>query len=373
MTTTNTNTTATGTASTVSGLSSSMYPLFTIDQHKSIPAGKPVIPGVLSRNSVAFLYGESGTFKSFIAMGAALGIASGQGAWGRKAEQGITVYIAGEGQHGLNARVSAWLKATGSSSTIPFLLGNQAVNMLDTSSLDALIVSLQQVQSLFNLPISLVIFDTLATCFGDGDENLSRDVRKYMESCARIAKAFDCAVLTVHHQGKDTGRGLRGHSSLRANADTVIRVRRGDQPGTVSTTVEKQKDGREFTSTFRLDAVDLGVDAEGLPLSSLVAVHVEDVGLPGQPARAAKPLPAHHLLALDVLKAAGPDGLTSVEWRKAAKAVGVGAERASAFDDARKSLTARNLVSAVDDRFIAVEALMSAANDDEDDEDDLAA
>ncbi len=373
MSTTN-NTTANGTASNASAPSSSKYPLYTIDQHKSIPAGKAVIPGLLSRNSVAFLYGESGTYKSFIAMAAALGIASGQGAWGRKAEQGITVYIAGEGQHGLNARVAAWLKATGSSSTIPFLLGNQAVNMLDPSSVDALMLALQHYQSALNLPISLVILETMATCFGDGDENLSRDERKYMEGCARIAKAFTCPVLTVHHQGKDNGRGLRGHSSLRANADTVIRVRRGDQPVTVSAEVEKQKDGQAFTSIFRLDAVDLGVDADGLPLSSLVAVHVEDVGLPGQSARAAaKPLPPHHLLALETLKAAGPAGLTSVEWRGAAKAVGVGVERASAFDDARKSLMARNLVSKVDDRFIAVEAMMSAANDDEDDEDDLAA
>ena len=72
-----------------------------------------------------------------------------------------------------------------------------------------------------------------------------------------MANAIDGFVMFVHHAGKDAGKGLRGHSSLSAALDTVIKV--------ISTTnqrvwsIEKSKDSEiGICNAFELNAVELG-------------------------------------------------------------------------------------------------------------------
>ena len=75
--------------------------------------------------------------------------------------------------------------------------------------------------------------------------------------------------LVVHHTGKDSTKGLRGHSSLFAALDAAVEVtREGDRK---EWRIAKAKDGQDGAAhPFRLEVVQLDPDDEGEPVSSCV-------------------------------------------------------------------------------------------------------
>ena len=106
--------------------------------------------------------------------------------------------------------------------------------------------------------------DTLARAMPGGNENSSEDMGRVVANGDRIRHAIGCAIELVHHAGKDSLRGARGHSSLKAATDTEIEVTNGDGLHTVRPT--KQRDyplGDEFF--FRLRQVEIGLDQAGDP------------------------------------------------------------------------------------------------------------
>lgn len=324
-----------------------------ISELGELPPSSPIIKDILSANSLAFLYGASGSYKSFIALSAALGIASGQPAWGRETTPGLVAYVVGEGQSGMKARIDAWLTAHNKASDIPFFTRLKAVDMLNVDQVESMISQLDQCAKSHNVPVRLLVVDTLATCFGDGDENCSPDVRRYLEHCKRVASHFDCCVLTVHHQGKDNSRGMRGHSSMWANADTVIKAQRGDHPQTAIMKIEKQKDGEEFSSNFRLDSVDWGAALDGKPLTSLVANFVDNqvAERRKEPGQNLPALSERAKLLLSILEESPCDGLSDDEFRKKSFDSGVGSKRRADYNDVVKQLIDRKLIEFRDERY----------------------
>ena len=73
-------------------------------------------------------------------------------------------------------------------------------------------------------------------------------------------------VLIIHHTGKNTSQGLRGHSSLKAALDANIEVVGSDKR---SWLLEKSKDGEDGKCFgFRLEVQNLGTDSDGDPITS---------------------------------------------------------------------------------------------------------
>ena len=90
----------------------------------------------------------------------------------------------------------------------------------------------------------------------------------------RSAHAFGCVVIIVHHCGVDATRP-RGHTSLIGAVDAQLAVKR-DAAENVVVTVERMKDGPEGDSLVsKLEAVDVGVDIDGDPITSCVVVPVD--------------------------------------------------------------------------------------------------
>lgn len=119
------------------------------------------------------------------------------------------------------------------------------------------------------LPLALVIFDTLSRSIPGGDENKSEDMTRVIEAADAIRDELGAATAIVHHTGKDTQRGARGHSSLFGAADTVISVI--DKVATV----EKSRDGLQGDQfPFALDVVELGTDADGDAVTTCVVRHL---------------------------------------------------------------------------------------------------
>ena len=83
----------------------------------------------------------------------------------------------------------------------------------------------------------------------------------------QIRDQLGAATLFVHHSGKDSTKGARGHSALFAAADTVIAI--NDHVATV----EKSRDGETGADFgFKLDIVDMGQDTDGDPITTCVIV-----------------------------------------------------------------------------------------------------
>jgi putative DNA primase/helicase len=132
----------------------------------------------------------------------------------------------------------------------------------------------------------LVILDTLNRAAPGADENSSVDMGNIIAAAKRLQSITGGLVLLVHHTGKDSTKGLRGHSSLYAALDGAIEVNKTDSRREWS--VAKSKDDETgAVHAFKLEVVPVGFDDEGEEITSCVAVlddsvdAVKRVKLPG--------------------------------------------------------------------------------------------
>ena len=244
------------------------FPLLAISDLHATPPPSWRVEGYLPQRGFGILFGPSGTFKSFIALDIALSVAHGVPWRGRNVTQGPVLYIAAEGTYGIANRVLVWIEHRGKDAPCAgFWLAPVAGNLLDPKFVAYVI---DRLSALPEQPV-LVIADTLARSFGGGDENSTKDMNTFVSSCDKIAASLDCFVLAIHHSGKDSDRGARGSSVLRAAADVEIKVTRdhGDMVATISVT--KQKDAEETQpQSVRLIPVEIAHPQTGEIISSLL-------------------------------------------------------------------------------------------------------
>jgi hypothetical protein len=110
-------------------------------------------------------------------------------------------------------------------------------------------------------PGAVVCIDTLNAAAPGVDENSSSEMGKMINGAKRLQAAVSGLVVLVHHSGKDSAKGLRGHSSLFAACDFVIEVvRKGAKR---DWRLSKSKDGADnIHHPFRLDVVNVGTHPE---------------------------------------------------------------------------------------------------------------
>jgi stage V sporulation protein SpoVS len=232
-----------------------------------------MVKGVLPQAVLAVLYGESGAGKSFVALDMAWAVATGT-PWREKAvKQGRVAYVAAEGAGGFRNRLKAIAQARGVAlEDVPLTVLPDAPNMMEKQ--DALDVARAIVAA---GGAQLVIVDTFAQVMAGANENAGEDVGRALAHCKGIHRATGALVLLVHHSGKDSSRGARGWSGLRAAADVELEVVRADAARSV--TVTKMKDGEDGTEYgFRLETLVVGFDADGEEVSSCVVHHDSGTG-----------------------------------------------------------------------------------------------
>jgi len=179
-----------------------------------------LIEDYFEKETTGVLYGPSGTFKTFLALDWCLSIASGQNWHNHEVSQGLVVYVAGEGNHGLQKRIKAWIKnkKINYGSEIPFIASNQRVAILNNSELSIFKHQLNQITQ----PIKLIVFDTLRKCFGNGDENHSKDMGEFLDQIETIRQNYNTTCLIVHHTNKS--KVIRGSNALESDVDFVYRL-----------------------------------------------------------------------------------------------------------------------------------------------------
>lgn len=246
-------------------------PLLTLaelrDQARSVTwLVKNVVPG----DSLGMVFGASQTFKSFIALDAALHVAHGLPWLGRRTTQGDVIYVAAEGGTGLWKRIHAWHRAR----RIPY----------DKTPMTVVPVAMDLTQDAWKIveaaqakgvTPALVVIDTLSQTYA-GEENSANEVAAYFrELGARIRQLWHCAVMIIHHSGHTATERPRGSTAMMANVDWMFGVHRDEKEMLATLSCTKQKDTEPFAdAAFSLTSMTVHVDEDGDEIRSLVARHL---------------------------------------------------------------------------------------------------
>jgi KaiC/GvpD/RAD55 family RecA-like ATPase len=232
-----------------------------IAQLRALGAPRWLVRGILQRRTVALIWGASGSGKTFVALDMVAATVTGTRWNGRRVGQGSVVYVAGEGH--LRDRLDALMAARGVSEDDLGLLRIVAarVSLLEAGADLLPLVDEIKAAGEDMGGVALVVLDTLNAMMSGGDENSSEDMGQMIAAARLLVEQIGCAVVFVHHAGKDAERGARGHSSLRAAVETELVIR---DLGTHRTlTVEKQRDGETGdVFNFKLRPVDLGASED---------------------------------------------------------------------------------------------------------------
>ena len=229
-----------------------------------------IIKGMLPRADLAVLFGESGSGKTFMILDMVLAVARGIEWRGLRTKQGRVVYIAAEGSGGVRNRLDAYAQQKEVDlDSIPFGVIHETPNFLITK--DAVDVA-RAIKAWGGADI--IVVDTLAQVTPGANENGAEDMGKALSHCKKLARATGALVILIHHSGKDSSKGSRGWSGLRAAADAEIEVVRTAMGRSIR--VSKQKDGIDGQALgFELNPVQIGFDEDGDPIDSCVVIEAE--------------------------------------------------------------------------------------------------
>ena len=259
------------------------YKPFKIESWQSVK-DEPVnwlVEGVIPEKSFVALYGPPASFKSFIAMDIAECIASGRDWLGNKINgTGPVLYIAGEGHGGIGARIAAIKQHHNTPDDAPIYVIRSQINL--RSSVDdflALISAIDELVKELGVDLRMIIIDTLARAFGGGNENSSDDMGAFIQATGKIQNRYRCSLMLLHHAGKDTTKGLRGHSSLLGAVDTQMEIMRFPETSKGVIFMSKQKDG-EDGQRYGFEAITVDIDRSdlGLENGSSLVIEASEVG-----------------------------------------------------------------------------------------------
>ena len=250
---------------------STRVPLLSLDALKQAAQSvRWLVKHVVPADSIGMLFGGSGTFKSFIALDAALHVAHGLPFMGRKTTKGPVIYIAAEGGAGLWQRINAWHRARG-------LKPADAQVYVVPVALDLTADAWRVVEAaqLAGVAPLMVVVDTLSQTYA-GEENSANEMAAYLrELGGRFRALWACTVLLIHHSGHQATERPRGSSAIRSNVDFLLGVFRDEREMLATVTCAKQKDGELFEDAmFQLTVHELGFDEDNDKITSLVARHL---------------------------------------------------------------------------------------------------
>lgn len=230
------------------------------------------IRDLLEGDSLALIFGDPGSMKSFMAIDWSCRIATGTPFHERTVEQGPVVYIAGEGHNGLVRRFHAWsIRNQVSLDDPPLYASTMPAALTDGVSAREVSTEVDRVAAESGDSPALVVIDTVARNFGAGDENSTQDMGAFIQAADSIRTGHEATVLLVHHTGHTDKTRPRGAMALKGAIDAEYRTDK-DEAGTVRLVCGKMKDAEEpDPMAFKPATVDLGItDAEGQPVTSAV-------------------------------------------------------------------------------------------------------
>ncbi len=244
------------------------------DDLRRLPDLEWRIDGVLPMTGIGLVIGQSGAGKSFITLDLLARSSLGLPWFGHDTRSCKTVYVGLEGRAGIKRRIEAWEYQNGTQVPDGFGVVLDSLKLTEQEDVHDLARAVLDAGG----EGGLIVIDTLAQSAPGIDENSSADMGTLIEALQRLQGLTGGLVLAVHHMGKDTTRGARGHSSLYAACDVVLAVTSGPQGRSVNTETGdggKSKDAEPVSHAFDLGRVVLHTLADGHEIAGACVVPME--------------------------------------------------------------------------------------------------
>jgi hypothetical protein len=307
----------------------------------------------LDKCSLAMCYGQSGTFKSFLAIDMGLSIASGTNWHGNPVAPGTVFYICGEGQKGIARRLRAWELHHGIClDNVPFFVSNRPAQFLNEESAIAVVAAVDELRDQHGNPV-LIIIDTLNRNFGPGDESNTSDMTIFVNTIDSLLRfPYACTTLIIHHTGHKEQHRARGAYALHAALDwEYVAIRHETILELINV---KAKDVENLPSVYlKPEKIILDwLEDDRSAMTSLVLTSTTDK------IKKNKPLTKMNKVAYDILlegiKNNGGKSIHTDVWRTAAYQAGISKSdkpdtKQKAFARARDYLQKEGLVEVKDD------------------------
>jgi len=236
------------------------FRFLTLEQAKHMPPMRWLIEGILPEGLLSIIFGEHGSFKSFLALDFALCIATGTAWNGHLLEPAPVVYVAGEGIGGMGKRIVAWERHHPEATTqgAPMWLLGEPPQLLSNGDMSALIHDIGLLPLGGRQP-ALIVIDTLSRSLAGRNENDQADMSLAVSAADRLRHEFKSHVALIHHSPHSSDQRTRGSTVLPGAADTLISVLRDTDLVTVG--CSKQKDWAEFEPIYlRREVVPLDTE-----------------------------------------------------------------------------------------------------------------
>jgi AAA domain/Bifunctional DNA primase/polymerase, N-terminal len=279
----------------------------------SEPRPKHLIDGLIPAGAMVVTYGESNEGKSFHVMDRDMHQAGGKEWCGRKVHQSGVVWVAAELSDDLHDRIAAVRQHLDLPINTPFFAVPCLIDLLrpggDTEPLIALV---KEIETKHSIKVGKITIDTLSRALAGGNENAPDDMGTLVKHLDRIRYECGCTVEAIHHCGKDTARGARGHSLLRAATDTEIEV----GGGRIRVTKQRTMKGGDGFS-FRLKERRVGLRHDGKEATSCYVETVKGDKCPKEWRMQLTPMQQQWLDELKKAKPAEPFPVDTAEviWR----------------------------------------------------------
>lgn len=222
------------------------------------------IKGILPVAGLVLVVGPPSAGKSLGALDMVGANAQGRAWFGhRVSEHRPFIWLALEGAAGTPARFAAYARQHSPLGPSDAAVMLQSFDLTDAAKRRRLIEAIRA----SDLDRPTIVVDTLARAMPGRDENASADMGLAIAGATQLIEELETAVILVHHTGKDSTKGPRGHSSLLAAADVVLEFRRNGPDRSIHLAKSKDgQDGAEFA--FRLQPHVIEHDADGDAVSS---------------------------------------------------------------------------------------------------------
>lgn len=250
-----------------------------------------LIKGLIPRRETVLIYGASGSGKTYFTFDLAMAPvrAADDPSFnyrGLRVKPGLVVYCAAEAGMGfVDLRMPAYSARFGfplDKGLKPFVCLTKKFDLFGSDAqLIELIAEIRHHISRYDIPLEVIVIDTLNKTTPGMDEIHGKDVGIVMDRLDRLRAAFNCGLWLVHHKNA-AGTGPRGHTSLFAAFETAIEVSKSgrktegrlQRPIRIAKVIKQREgeDGKEFEFVLAQQMVGKDEDGDDRPSCVVEAI-----------------------------------------------------------------------------------------------------
>ena len=197
-----------------------------------------LVKGLILETGQGLASGQWGTAKTFTVLDLAASVMTITPFAGREVvRQGGVLFVAAEGAYEIPIRLKGVVEeklrpaALASGGTVdlenlPFAWIEDCLNLQDNGDFNKLVATAKQaaqnIRDQFDLPLALIVIDTLSAAGNFKDANDAAEGQRIMNRLGELSRQTGAFVLAVDHFGKAVETGTRGSSAKEAAADVVL-------------------------------------------------------------------------------------------------------------------------------------------------------